>query len=218
MSALERGPPDGREGAAWTASSLAADPANIGAFVQADAVPRLLQMLKTGARLRARGDLTISFSCPVLSTPVSQPWPGGVSGPHQCCWPVPSESPATRTILQVAKCTVCEQCGSDEAHIPEPPSEEVQCRCAGKTLGRDSALHVLACVARGGGGDSVAMIGGAGLEVLSLSPEPSCHVLFPWKEPHIVDMVGTAACCLVWQGTVDLRTVSCVSKSSSLRI
>ena len=49
VSALERGPPDGREGAAWTASSLAADPANIGAFVQADAVPRLLQMLKTGA-------------------------------------------------------------------------------------------------------------------------------------------------------------------------
>ena len=52
MSALERGPPDGREGAAWTASSLAADPANIGAFVQADAVPRLLQMLKTGALAR----------------------------------------------------------------------------------------------------------------------------------------------------------------------
>ena len=51
MAALERGPPDGREGAAWTASSLAADPANIGAFVQADAVPRLLQMLKTGAAL-----------------------------------------------------------------------------------------------------------------------------------------------------------------------
>jgi hypothetical protein len=38
---------------------------------------------------------------------------------------------------------------------------------AGKTLGRDSALHVLACVARGGGGDSVAMIGGAGLEVFA---------------------------------------------------
>ena len=52
VSALERGPPDGREGAAWTASSLAADPANIGAFVQADAVPRLLQMLKTGAHMR----------------------------------------------------------------------------------------------------------------------------------------------------------------------
>ena len=51
VAALERGPADGREGAAWTASSLAADPANIGAFVQADAVPRLLQMLKTGAHL-----------------------------------------------------------------------------------------------------------------------------------------------------------------------
>ena len=54
VAALERGPADGREGAAWTASSLAADPANIGAFVQADAVPRLLQMLKTGALFAQR--------------------------------------------------------------------------------------------------------------------------------------------------------------------
>lgn len=49
MAALQRGPPDGREGAAWAASSLAVDPANVGAFVQANAVPSLLQMLKTGA-------------------------------------------------------------------------------------------------------------------------------------------------------------------------
>lgn len=57
--------------------------------------------------------------------------------------------------------------------FPCPSSTTIACRpqtsCvvrSGKTLGRDSALHVLACVARGGGGDSVAMIGGAGLEVL----------------------------------------------------
>lgn len=46
------------------------------------------------------------------------------------------------------------------------------CGVAGKTLGRESALHMLACIARGGGGDSVAMIGGPGLQV---NPVPRVH-------------------------------------------
>ena len=55
---------------------------------------------------------------------------------------------------------------------------------AGKTLGRESALHMLACVARGGGGDSVAMIGGPGLQVNPLPPvftvQVLCHLHVHW--------------------------------------
>ena len=49
VSALQRGNAIGREGAAWAAASIAADPANVGAFMQANIVPSLLKLLTTGA-------------------------------------------------------------------------------------------------------------------------------------------------------------------------
>ena len=50
VSALQKGNALGREGAAWAAASIAGDPANVGAFVQANVVPSLLKLLTTGAR------------------------------------------------------------------------------------------------------------------------------------------------------------------------
>lgn len=49
VAALRKGSPVGRDGAAWAASTLVVDAANVGPFVEANAVPSLLQMLRTGA-------------------------------------------------------------------------------------------------------------------------------------------------------------------------
>ena len=51
VSALQRGNPIGREGAAWAASSIVVDPANLGAFVQANVEPILRNLLVTGKLL-----------------------------------------------------------------------------------------------------------------------------------------------------------------------
>ena len=170
VSALERGPPDGREGAAWTASSLAADPANIGAFVQADAVPRLLQMLKTGAPpcdTGRRHSCLQTSRAALQSLTLVQYQRLSACCCCCCCCCAAGMSLSALASLQACDSTVCKQSQSRMVLNPHgcQPMKLSRVSHAGKTLGRDSALHVLACVARGGGGDSVAMIGGAGLEV-----------------------------------------------------